>query len=129
MSKRQAITSSSSTIRNSTCKSVGHDWKSGLDPHYRTCGRSQCRAAERLVNGAWIDTTRPSPARQPQPVTHSSSSSLLWNTDLYDGLHTGWPPPGYDPKRERELERLYYKAVADEQRYRATLTRRQRGGV
>jgi hypothetical protein len=123
MSKRPASTS---PLRNSLCRSVGHDWKTGFVESYRTCTREQCKAAERLVNGEWIDATRQPTSRNPQAA---SSPSLLWNTDLYDGLHTAWPPPGYDPKRERELERLYYKAVADEQSYRAALTRRQRGGI
>jgi hypothetical protein len=128
MSKRQAT---SSPLRNSLCRSVGHDWKvGGLDQHYRTCTREQCRAAERLVNGEWIDATRsqPSSSHKPQPATTNSSPSLLWNTKLYDTLHTGWPPPDYDPKRERQLEQQYYKAVADEQCYRTALSRRQRGG-
>lgn len=115
--------------RNSLCKSIGHEWKSGLDPHFRTCTREQCRAAERLVNGVWTCVTRHSSTRSPQaPTSSSSSSSLLWNTALYDELSVNFLYHGYDARRERELERRYHKSVADEQVYRAALTRRQRGG-
>ena len=116
-------------LRNSLCKSIGHEWKSGLDPDFRTCTRSQCRAAERLVEGIWIDATRHSSTRLSQATTSpSSSSSLLWNTALYDELHVNFLYHGYDARRERELERRYYKSVTDEQVYRAALSRRQREG-
>jgi len=38
-----------STIRNSTCRNVGHAWQTGLDQTYRTCQREHCKAAQRLI--------------------------------------------------------------------------------
>src|SRR5581483_5348507 len=102
------------------CQSGGHDWKTTLSSTYRTCRRAECRAAERLVNGSWVDVAQ----RQPTRAQHGTvpSSSLLWNADLYDTLHTGWPPPGYDETQERRLEQKYHTMIREEQRYRAQLT-------
>lgn len=60
-----------------------------------------------------------------QQVT--SSTPLLWSTQLYDAL--GWPPLGYDAARERHLEQQYYKAIHDEHLYRTEQRRRKRGTV
>lgn len=119
MSNHQIVIS---PIQNSTCRHVGHEWKSGLDPHYRTCTRLHCRVAERFVNDEWIETTRQPSTCHKQPVISSVSPVLLWSSSR---------PSDSDPVRDREqerhanaLEQRYYKAVADEAIYRAALTRR-----
>lgn len=123
MNTRQA---SPSPLRNSTCRHVGHEWKSGgLAPNYRVCTREHCRAAQRLMGGEWIDVL-PHPSTRPFQPTVSCVPSSLWTSR----------PPSEGPVRDREqerhcheLEQRYYKAVADDALYRAALTRRQRGGV
>jgi hypothetical protein len=112
MSKQQPVTS---TFHNSTCKNVGHEWKPSLSQTYRTCTRAHCKAAERLINGAWINAARPSHTRKPQPA---SSSCTLWSMPRYDYLSANQPYPGYSATEERRAEQRYYKAVADEQYYR-----------
>ena len=109
------------------CQSSGHDWKTTVSSTYRTCRRADCRAAERLVNGSWIDAAPRQPTRAQHGPVPASSPSLLWNADLYDTLHTGWPPPGYDETQERRMEQRYHTMIAEEQRYRAQRT--GRGGA
>ncbi len=114
MSKQQPVIP---TFQNSTCRNVGHEWKPSLSQTYRTCTRAHCKAAERLVNGEWVDAARPSHTCKPQPV---SSSSTLWSMPRYDHLPVHQPFPGYSAAEERRAEQRYYKAVADEQSYRAS---------
>jgi hypothetical protein len=109
---------------NPVCKATGeHDWQETLSHTYRTCKRSGCRAAERLVAGTWKRVTHVSPTHQQQDTT---SSSLLWSAQQWNALT--FPYPGYDPARERYMEQQYYKAVTEEQRYHAT-HRTTKGGV
>jgi hypothetical protein len=111
MSKQQPVIP---TFQNSTCKHVGHEWKPSLSQTYRTCTRAHCKAAERLVNGTWIDAARPSHTRKSQ----LSSPSTLWSTPRYDPLPVHLSYPGYSAAEERRAEQRYYKAVADEHSYR-----------
>lgn len=119
MSNHQTIIS---PLQNSTCRHVGHEWKTGLVQTYRVCTRQHCRAAQRFVHGEWIEAPRPSATRLAHPSFETMVS--LWNCR----------PSSVEPVRDREQERriheqerFYYKAVADEAIYRAALTRRQRG--
>jgi hypothetical protein len=43
------------TSKNATCRVQGHDFRKTASDTYRLCCRSQCGAAERFVNGEWID--------------------------------------------------------------------------
>lgn len=118
----------SSIIRNSTCRDLGHDWKHGLDPYYRTCTRLHCRAASRFVNGTWIEVTRSERPRTREAIPDGVSSSL-WNTPLSQTREVSMPLyPGYDQQRERQAEQRYYKAIADDHYYRATHAHESRGG-
>jgi hypothetical protein len=40
---------------NSTCRDVGHDWKTTATTNYRVCQRYKCGAAQRLQDGVWIN--------------------------------------------------------------------------
>ncbi|GHO96081.1 hypothetical protein KSF_061290 [Reticulibacter mediterranei] len=100
---------------NPLCKATGsHDWQETVSHTYRTCKRSGCRAAQRLVAGTWKQVASPSPTHQQQDI---ASSSLLWGTQQWNALT--FPYPGYDPAREQYMEQQYHKAVTDEQHYRA----------
>jgi hypothetical protein len=118
----------STTMRNSTCRTFGHDWKLSLGQTYRTCQREKCKAAERLVNGTWIEATRSGHPRTRQRTLDVVAPAQLWTTPLDAPHDTHLPYPGYDKHRERQLEQRYYKAIADEQYYRATHSHHQRGG-
>ena len=41
--------------KNATCRVEGHDFRKTTSSTYRLCSRSRCGAAERFVNGEWID--------------------------------------------------------------------------
>jgi hypothetical protein len=111
---------------NSLCKATGtHDWQETVSRTYRTCKRSGCRAAQRLVAGTWKHVAQVSPTHQQQQET-DTTPSLLWGTQQWDALT--FPYPGYDPARERYMEQQYHKAVTDEHRYRAA-HRKMGGGV
>ena len=108
---------------NPVCKATGeHDWQETVSRTYRTCKRSGCRAAQRLVAGTWKHVA---PASIPREQQDTASSSLLWSTQQWDALT--FPYPGYDPARERYMEQQYHKAVTEEHRYRAT--HRKMGGA
>ncbi|GHO97260.1 hypothetical protein KSF_073080 [Reticulibacter mediterranei] len=109
---------------NPVCKATGtHDWQETVSHTYRTCKRSGCRAAQRLVAGTWKHVTSSSTPREQQDTV---SSSLLWGTQQWNALT--FPYPGYDPERERYMEQQYHKAVTEEHHYRAT-HRTTRGGI
>jgi hypothetical protein len=111
---------------NAICKATGtHDWQETVSHTYRTCKRSSCRAAQRLVAGTWKNVVQVSPIHQQQEAT--TSSSLLWSAQQWNALT--FPYPGYDSARERYMEQQYHKAVTDEHRYRATHRKTMGGGA
>lgn len=57
---------------NSTCRMLGHEWHVDLSGTYRTCARSACHAAQRLVQGQWLMVSRADAKRPTRPI-HSSS--------------------------------------------------------
>ena len=60
MSKQQTR---AETFANSTCRDVGHDWKTIAT--YRVCQRHTCRAAQRLQDGMWITPVSERPWTDP----------------------------------------------------------------
>jgi len=60
MSKQQTR---AETFANSTCRDVGHDWKTIAT--YRVCQRHTCRAAQRLQDGVWITAVSERPWTDP----------------------------------------------------------------
>ena len=94
---------------NSTCLTLGHDWRTTTSDTFRACARMKCRTVERLVNGAWSDVT---PTRE-QLRRHRPllPAPTLW--DERDLLKAGLHP------RQREIER------EAEQRYVWSLKQRR----
>ena len=60
--------------RNSLCRDVGHDWKTTTASNYRLCQRDQCRAAQRVQDGQWVNIP---PKRALQRHATSQQSSLF----------------------------------------------------
>jgi hypothetical protein len=120
---------STSILRNSTCRDLGHDWKPSLSQTYRTCQRNGCRTAERLIDGTWTLVTRSQRPRTKQTALDTVAPAHLWTMPLDVPREMSMPYPGYDKHRERHMEQRYYKAIADDHYYRATHTQhQQRGG-
>ncbi|MGH2508487.1 MAG: hypothetical protein ACRDHZ_13970 [Ktedonobacteraceae bacterium] len=46
------------TPKKSLCDVAGHNWHTTTANNYRTCQYSGCRAAQRSINGQWVDVTQ-----------------------------------------------------------------------
>ena len=96
---------SNKTFTNSTCLTLGHEWRSTAANNFRVCARLKCRAAERLEGATWIDVTPTAEQlRTHRPVLPAPT---LW--DERDLLKAGLHPR--QREIERDAERRYIQAV------------------
>jgi hypothetical protein len=58
--------STDETYTNSTCRDLGHKWMSTTSDTYRKCCRNTCKAAQRLVNGQWVNVVQEKPWQDPR---------------------------------------------------------------
>lgn len=57
-------------FKNSLCRDTGkHDFRSTTSTFFRKCQRAHCQAAQRLVNGSWVDVVTRSPRAMQQEST------------------------------------------------------------
>ncbi len=56
--------------RNSTCRDVGHDWKTTAAANYRVCQRHKCRTAQRLQQGTWVNAVPQRTSTDPLTTSH-----------------------------------------------------------
>jgi hypothetical protein len=59
-------------FKNSTCRLLGHDYRSTTSPTYRACTRSGCGAAQRLGHGTWITVAKRSERNRPGDTAQPS---------------------------------------------------------
>ncbi len=78
MSKKNKSTGE--TFANSLCRDIGHDWARTPAENYRTCQREQCRAAQRLVHGQWINAVPERPWTDPVVAYHKKHAMPQQNT-------------------------------------------------
>ena len=90
---------------NSTCLTLGHEWRTTTSTTFRACARIKCRAVEQLVHDTWIDVT---PTRE-QLRKHRPllPAPTLW--DERDLLKAGLHPR--QREIEREAERRYVQSI------------------
>ena len=43
---------------NTLCRDTGHDWQHTTSETWRKCQRTDCKAAQRLHKGQWVDVAR-----------------------------------------------------------------------
>ncbi len=50
---------------NRLCCDIGHDWQATASDQYRVCTRQHCHAAERHVQGQWVNAVHERPWADP----------------------------------------------------------------
>ncbi len=59
---------------NRLCRDTGHDWQTTTGDNFRKCNRVDCKAAQRLHNGQWIDVAR---TVKRQNTTYAYQNTML----------------------------------------------------